>query len=103
VLAEAVYLLRSAPTGAAAVAELLARGVVRISLRLEEAMPRAAVLIKKYGPLTMDLADACLVVMAERIADCVVATVDSQFRDVYRRNGRQSIPTLLPGSARARR
>lgn len=66
-------------------------------------MPRAAVLIAKYGPLRMDLADACIVVLAERHADCLVATMDSQFRDVYRRNGRQSIPTLLPPGVRSRK
>jgi len=29
-------------------------------------------------------------------AHSIVFTVDSGFRDVYRRNGRQVIPTLLP-------
>ena len=80
----------------------MSRGIVRIPLRLEDAMSRAIVLIDKYGPLRMDLADACMVILAERHADCVVVTVDSQFRDVYRRNGRQTIPTLLPPGLRRR-
>ncbi len=65
-------------------------------------MARAIALIGKYGPARMDLADACIVVLAERHADCVVLTIDSQFRDVYRRNGRQAIPTLLPPGVRRR-
>jgi hypothetical protein len=47
----------------------------------------------------MDLADACLVRMSEVHPDSVVLTVDTEFRDVYRRNGRQVIPTLLPPGA----
>jgi hypothetical protein len=51
----------------------------------------------------MDLADACLARMSELHPDCVLLTVDSEFRDVYRRNGRQVIPTLLPPGIRRRR
>jgi predicted nucleic acid-binding protein len=102
VLSEAAYLLRSAPDGARSLGELVSRGILRIAVRLEDALPRAVALIGKYGPQRMDLADACIVVLAERHADCVVLTVDSQFRDVYRRNGRQAIPTLLPAGLRKR-
>jgi hypothetical protein len=28
--------------------------------------------------------------------DCVLITIDSEFRDVYRRHGRQVIPTHRP-------
>jgi rRNA-processing protein FCF1 len=49
-----------------------------------------------------DLADACLVRMSEQHAECSVLTVDSQFRDIFRRNGRQVIPTLLPPGSRRR-
>jgi predicted nucleic acid-binding protein len=45
----------------------------------------------------MDLADACVVRLSELHSDSSVLTVDSEFRDVYRRNGRQVIPALLPG------
>jgi hypothetical protein len=41
--------------------------------------------------------------MSELHADATVVTVDSEFRDVYRRNGRQVIPTLLPPGTRRRR
>jgi hypothetical protein len=34
--------------------------------------------------------------------DCVLVTVGSEFRDVYRRNGRQMIPTMLPPATRRR-
>jgi hypothetical protein len=41
------------------------------------------------------LADACLVRMSELVADCVVFTLDWDFR-IYRRHGRQKIPLLIP-------
>jgi uncharacterized protein len=44
----------------------------------------------------MDLADACLVRMSELHGDCRLLTIDSEFRTVYRRHGRQAIPTLMP-------
>jgi hypothetical protein len=45
----------------------------------------------------MSLADACLVRMSELYSDSVVLTTDSDF-NVYRRNRRQIIPTLMPPS-----
>lgn len=45
--------------------------------------------------LPMSLADACLVRMAEIIAGASVYTLDTRFR-VYRKNGRQTIPVIMP-------
>jgi predicted nucleic acid-binding protein len=104
VLSEAVFLLRSAAGGADGVMDMVRRGVLRVSFALQEESDAVAGLLRRYRSLPMDLADACLVRMSEQHADCVVLTVDSEFRDVYRRGGRQVIPTLLPvGSQRRRR
>ena len=43
----------------------------------------------------MSLADACLVRMAETLADPVVLTTDTDFR-VYRRHSRQAVLCVLP-------
>jgi len=51
--------------------------------------------MEKYGDLPMSLADACLVLMSEALADPVVLTNDSDFR-VYRRHSRHTIPCLMP-------
>lgn len=96
VLAEAVYLLRRLPTGPSKVFEMLRRGAVAVGFRLADDLDPVQQLIVKYGPERTDLADACLVRMSEVYADPLVVTVDSQFRDVYRRHGRKSIPTLSP-------
>jgi len=102
VLSEAVYLLRSSTGGGERVMDLATRGVLLASFDLHGEVGAVTALLRRYRSLPMDLADACLVRMSELHTDCVLLTVDSEFRDVYRRNGRQVIPTLLPPGTRAR-
>ena len=102
VLAEAVYLLRGLSSGSARAFELIRRGGVTVGFRLADELEPVQRVIARYGPSRMDLADACLVRMSEVYADPVVVTIDSQFRDVYRRHGRKTIPTVLPRLARRR-
>jgi uncharacterized protein len=102
VLAEAVYLLRGLSNGSARVFELIRRGAVTVGFRLADELDPVQRVIAKYGPGQTDLADACLVRMSEVYADPVVVTIDSQFRDVYRRHGRKTIPTVLPRPPRRR-
>ena len=67
-----------------------------VGFRLADELEPVQRVIARYGPTRTDLADACLVRMSEVYADPVVVTIDSQFRDVYRRHGRKTIPTMLP-------
>ena len=46
----------------------------------------------------MNLADACLVRMAEQISGSVVLTVDGDFK-IYRIHGRNVVPAILPPPA----
>jgi len=102
VLSEAVYLLRSAPGGSDRLMDLASRGVLQVTFALPDEVAAVGALLRRYRSLPMDLADACLVRMSEWYADCVLLTIDSEFRGIYRRNGRQVIPTLLPPGARRR-
>jgi hypothetical protein len=52
-------------------------------------------LMRKYAHLPMSVADACLVRMMGLLPGSVVLTTDADFR-VYRRNGRQVVPCVLP-------
>jgi predicted nucleic acid-binding protein len=52
-------------------------------------------LMQKYADVPMSLADACLVRMTETLPDPVVLTTDTDFR-VYRRHGRQAVPSVMP-------
>ena len=102
VLSEAVFLLRLAPGGGDRVMDLVSRGVLEVRFDLHREVAAVTGLLRRYRSLPMDMADACLVRMSELHGDCVLLTVDSEFRDIYRRNGRQVIPTLLPPGSRRR-
>lgn len=93
VLSEAAYLVRDLRGGSEAVLELVSRGVVVPSFRLQDEVVAVRTLVRRYQ---RDLADACLIRMSEIYPDCVVLTIDTEFRDVYRRQGRKAIPTRLP-------
>ena len=92
VLSEAAYLVRDLHGGPEAVLELVARGVVAPTFRLVDEISAVRTLVKRYG---RDLADACLVRMAELSDKCQVFTTDKDFL-VYRRKGRGVIPLLAP-------
>ena len=75
--------------------QLLARGIVTAPFRLEEETSSVAKLLFRYASLPMSLADACLVLMAERYPSGIVMTLDRDFR-IYRKHGRQVIPVKMP-------
>lgn len=77
--------------------DLAQRGILDVSFRLTEETDAISRLLKKYRDVPMSLADGCLVRMAERRAQGVVFTLDNDF-SIYRKNGRQVIPTLRPMS-----
>jgi predicted nucleic acid-binding protein len=58
--------------------------------------PRALELVWKYRDQPMDVADACLVVLAEAETGRVVVTTDARDFSVYRMHDQQSVPTLMP-------
>lgn len=95
VITEACHLVRHLPGGREAVIGLLRRGVVSVEFHLQEERDRVAELLRKYSSVPMSLADATLVRLTELRSDCVVFTIDGDFR-VYRRNGKQTIPLLVP-------
>jgi predicted nucleic acid-binding protein len=97
VLAEACFLLRRLPGGSRTVAELVKRKVVEIPFHMEAHAESLARLLDKYSNVPMSLADACLVRMSELYEGSVVLTLDHDFK-LYRRHGRQVIPTLMAPS-----
>ena len=74
---------------------------LHIAFDLSQEIDSVAALIEKYADRPMSLADACLVRMSELFVDCVVLTVDSDFR-FYRRFGRRAVPTRMPPERRGR-
>lgn len=98
VLSEAWFLLRATDVGRASLLGLLEREALRVGFTAQDHLPRIAELMQRYADIPMSLADACLVRMSELIPDCVVLTLDSDFR-IYRRHRRQKIPLLMPPDA----
>lgn len=95
VLAEAFFLVSVHPVGVRRFFDLLNSGLLEIDfsvLREREALWK---LIHKYEDLSMSLADACIVRLAELHPAASVFTLDSHFR-VYRKHGRRQIPVIMP-------
>jgi predicted nucleic acid-binding protein len=96
VITEACFLVRRLEGGAAAVFDLISRGIVRVDFRLTAEIEPVRKLMAKYASVPMSLADACLVRMTEIHQSSRVLTLDSDFR-IYRRNLRHVVPLIQVG------
>jgi len=95
VLAETGFLLQRVGGDGAAVPALVAKGVLRVAISVQEEAGQLHALMRRYRNVPMSLADACLVRLSELVDDVSIMTLDADFR-VYRRKGRQVIPMLAP-------
>jgi predicted nucleic acid-binding protein len=95
VITEACFLIHRAGGRPAELVRKLEQGVLEIAIDLEEEAAAIAILLSRYEETPMSVADACLVRLSERHADCRIFTLDSDFQH-YRRNARQVIPLLFP-------
>lgn len=96
VISESLFLLERARVGKDALCSLLERGIVIVEFSLSGQLAETLRLIRRYDDTPMSLADACLVRMSEQAEDATVFTTDGDFR-MYRKNGRQMIPLVMPG------
>jgi predicted nucleic acid-binding protein len=92
VLAEACFLLGSDQT---AILDLMNTGLIKIDCEVKREHLALQKLLKKYSDVPMSLADACLVRMSEIHDHSPVFTLDQDFT-IYRKNGRQAIPRIIP-------
>jgi predicted nucleic acid-binding protein len=95
VLAEADHLVRRGRETRHGIIDLLRRGVVRIGMELARESESVAAIQARYRNVPASLADACLVRMSEIHDGCRLMTFDADFK-VYRRRGREVIPTWMP-------
>jgi predicted nucleic acid-binding protein len=96
VVSESCFLLSGIKSGSDRVMQLIQREILMISFHLDEHIDPVKKLLMKYQSVPMSLADACLVRMSELHANSCVLTIDSDF-SLYRKNGRQVIPSIMPG------
>jgi predicted nucleic acid-binding protein len=83
VIAESCYLLRRLKGAAAAVLENVASGVFQIPLQLSRDCRSVQQILQKYSDREIDLADACLIHLAQEFQTGDILTLDSDF-EVYR-------------------
>jgi predicted nucleic acid-binding protein len=83
VIAEAWWLLRSVPEAGDAILDNVETSVFEIPFRVAPACRPIRTLLKKYARVPMDLADACLVHMADELGTGQILTLDSDFK-IYR-------------------
>jgi predicted nucleic acid-binding protein len=95
VLTEAIFLLKNQGVELDSLWELLRRGIVKIDFAIQDEFEPVSGLMSRYDNLPMDLADACIVRMAEKRGNVRVFTLDSDFK-IYRRHGRQVVPLIFP-------
>ncbi len=102
VITEACFLVAHLPDGKQKVLQLVSRGILQIDFSLSNEIEAIENLMKKYADVPMDLADACLVRLCELCENSVVFTFDGDFV-IYRRNGKQEIPLIIPEERRKTR
>jgi len=95
VLTEACFLIQRAGGRPVDLIRKIGQRSLAIGIDLEEDASGIESLMQRYADTPMSLADACLVRLTERLPDCRLFTLDSDFEH-YRRNGRQVIPLLRP-------
>jgi predicted nucleic acid-binding protein len=95
VVTEALFLLKRAGHDTDKFFGLIESGFLRSEFDFRAEYKAVRDLMRHYREMPMSFADACLVRLAEIHSDCVVWTLDRDFR-VYRRNRRQTIPLLAP-------
>ena len=93
-IAEACYLLRDLRGAPEAVIANVGNGVFQIPVRLIDQAANVEKLMKKYRNVPMDLADACLVDLADRLETGRILTLDWDF-EVYRWRVRRRFELLV--------
>ena len=71
------------------------RGGLEIAQTTQESIPALIKLIKKYSDIPMDLADATLLLYAEKTGINEIATIDSDFY-VYRTVRKEYLKNIFP-------
>jgi predicted nucleic acid-binding protein len=94
VIAESCYLLRKLAGAAEAVIDNVAAGIFQIPFQLSQEAAGVKQILRKYRDRQIDLADACLIRLADEFGTADILTLDRDFA-VYRW-GRNRAFRMLP-------
>ena len=95
VIAEACYLLRRVNGAGEAILENVEAGIFQIPFRLSESAREVRRLIHKYRDHGIDLADACLIHLANQFGTGAILTLDRDFR-VFRWGRNHAFDIIIP-------
>jgi uncharacterized protein len=95
VIAESCYLLRNLPGAPEAVIENVGAGIFQLPFQLSREAVGVKQILRKYRDRKIDLADACLIRLADEFETADILTLDKDF-EIYRW-GRNKPFQLLPG------
>jgi predicted nucleic acid-binding protein len=93
VIAESCYLLRNLAGAAEAVTENVAAGIFQIPFQLSAEASVIKQILRKYRDRKIDLADACLIRLADEFETADILTLDQDFA-VYRRSRNKTFRIL---------
>ena len=94
VIAESCYLLRRLSGAAEVVLDNVARGVFLIPFQLSRAATPVRSIMRKYSDQPADLADACLIQLADELNTGEILTLDRHFA-LYRWRKTRSFELLI--------
>ncbi len=94
VIAEACYLLRGVHGASRAILRNVRDGVFQIPFNLAEEADAVSVLMEKYRSVPMDLADGCLVRLADLVGTGRIFTLDGDF-EFYRWRSRKRFESIM--------
>jgi len=95
VITEVCWHLRRSTRAVARVLTMPSRGDLLLNPMIGTEGPQIAAKIEQYGE-TMDLADACLVRLAEIYPRAKIITIDREHFTIYRRNRNQPLALICP-------
>jgi predicted nucleic acid-binding protein len=94
VITESCFLLRSLPGASEAVIENVAAGIFEIPFQLSPEAPGVKQVLRKYRDRRIDLADACLIRLADEFETGDILTLDKDFA-IYRWSKNKTFRMLL--------
>ena len=83
VIAESCYLLRSLPGASEAVIENVVAGIFQLPFQLSREAVGVKQVLRKFWDRKIDLADACLICLANEFETADILTLDKDF-EIYR-------------------
>jgi len=97
VIAESCYLLRNLPGAPEAVVENVAAEIFQVPFQLSREAAGVKQVLRKYRDRRIDLADACLIRLADELGTGDILTLDRDF-EIYRWGKNKAFRMLLRAS-----